>query len=113
MRHQSQEVSRASFADAKHSLDIATEVLARQQADNQLTTALALEQSSREADDTVISSLISDNNNTYISNFTLISLIKINSIMSLLYVAVDLLIESINPYIDEFELTAVGFISVS
>lgn len=56
-----QEVSRASFADSKHALDIATEILARQQADSQLTNALTLEQSARESGFTALSSLISEN----------------------------------------------------
>ena len=56
-----QEVSRASFADSKHAIDIATEILARQQADSQLTTALTLEQSARESGFTALSSLIAEN----------------------------------------------------
>ena len=61
----SQEVSRATFADTKHSQDIATEILARQQGDSQLTTALALEQSAREAGDSALSYLISENKSAY------------------------------------------------
>ena len=60
-----QEVSRATFADTKHSQDIATEILARQQGDSQLTTALALEQSAREAGDSALSYLISENKSAY------------------------------------------------
>jgi len=60
-----QEVSRATFADTKHSQDIATESLARQQGDSQLTTALSLEQNAREAGDGALSYLISENKSAY------------------------------------------------
>lgn len=61
----SQEVSRATFADTKHSQDIATEILARQQGDSQLTTALSLEQSARESGDSALSYLISEHKSAH------------------------------------------------
>lgn len=61
----SQEVSRASFADSKHSADIAGEILAREQANNQFITSLALEASARSAGDSALSSLISTNKGIY------------------------------------------------
>jgi hypothetical protein len=66
----SQEVSRASFADAKHSTDIASETLAREQADSQFLTALALEENGRRAADTALSSLVASNRAAFDSHAT-------------------------------------------
>ena len=57
----SQEVTRASAADSKHSADIASEKLAREQADYQISYSVTAEISSRQAADTALSSLIAEN----------------------------------------------------
>ena len=61
----SQEVTRATVADAKHTTDIAAEILAREQADLYLNASLIQEAGARQAADTALSSLVATNKGVY------------------------------------------------